>query len=949
MRTPWNRLASLSLAASFAAAALLSQAGCEGEQEKATKEVRAAVSATPKEGADPVTEAAKAVAIKGGSPDANITALERLAQLEVAQAADLINRVERDEVRVQLHLGAINRIASRIGGINTLALGYRRLEPVEAKAAVEGEKKKATEGQDGTNWYPHDSGALPAMKVVDAQIVELQAKAKGLESQIADLTSRRKQAIDEAERLEKEADAQAGRQAVATFEKSSASRKQAMEMAANIGQLTADLLPVKQDLARAEGSKKHLAETMAGLDQLAAANDAKWQQALESIKELTELSRTLIEGGGAGAPVAPAATPPVEAPSAPVETPAPAAPAPPPADGAAPPAGVDARQNTGLVRFALQAEPAPAPADAAAEPAPAPAEAAPADAAPAPAADATPAPAPAPADPAPPAPSDPAAPAPSDPAAPAPSDPAAPAPADPTAADPAAASTNRKVPTDPILPRSIAENAAEIKKLSEQIGANRAKAESLLKSALDHYTQAVDAATKYGTALTAKVNGPSSSAMPEAGAWKGELALYNPSSLKLRQAGIQLLLARLHRTTAAEQAARAAALKGVETVVRDAGLTNVPADLTDPAFADGGQAARDAAAAAHEEARKLLDDVEQATPPVGATDSVDADKRIAHVRRLVAYLSEAALLAPADAAKADEMLASAKSKATSSDAIIAAADLPGILQDALNLREAPTLTSGGGGGPSTGPSAAGSTPTAPAVPDSPEAAAARAAAVAYVDALVAKDVEKAKTLAEFTPPQDQLIEAEAALYGSVRPYHAALRAQFATDPGLTAALATIPDPSALVRSGSIAVTGETATLNVAAAEPMNLKKQADGTWKVAILQTAEQISRVAPSFRDAGAALDKVTAGLAAGTYATLRDAVKEASPQSILDVGGGTTPAPATPAPGTAPGETPATPAAPGTPPETPATPAPETPATPAAPDAAAPPVDPTAPVPQQ
>jgi hypothetical protein len=80
MRTHWNKLASMSLAASLVAAAMLSQAGCESDEAKASKEVSAAIEST--DGGDAIARASKAAQIKGAAPNVSIIALQQLAEAE---------------------------------------------------------------------------------------------------------------------------------------------------------------------------------------------------------------------------------------------------------------------------------------------------------------------------------------------------------------------------------------------------------------------------------------------------------------------------------------------------------------------------------------------------------------------------------------------------------------------------------------------------------------------------------------------------------------------------------------------------------------------------------------------------------------------------------------------------------------------------------------------------
>ncbi len=296
MRAPWKNLASVSVAASLAAAALF-QLGCESESERADQQVRQAMAQAATADGDAVGAAGKAAAIQGASPAVSVQALTNVARAEVDRAVDLMEDVEHDQARAAALVGEINRIAGRIASTNTLVLGYARFDPATAKAAIETEKKAAAEGGENGLWKAHESdvgGAIPARATLDKQITDLKGRASQLESQISDLKSKRAKAIADAEKLERQADTLAGKDSVEVFQQSAGARKAAMDHATQIAQLESELMPVRQDLARAEATRQDVDGAVARFDELAQQTSAGGEQAQASIAELRHLARAVV-------------------------------------------------------------------------------------------------------------------------------------------------------------------------------------------------------------------------------------------------------------------------------------------------------------------------------------------------------------------------------------------------------------------------------------------------------------------------------------------------------------------------------------------------------------------------------------------------------------------------------------------------------------------------------
>ncbi len=232
--------------------------------------------------------------------------------------------------------------------------------------------------------------------------------------------------------------------------------------------------------------------------------------------------------------------------------------------------------------------------------------------------------------------------------------------------------------------------------------------------------------------------------------------------------------------------------------------------------------------------------------------------------------------------------------------------------------EVKTLTQAAKTATPGGPTTQGAPGGAPQ--DTPEVAQARTVYTQFVDALCKNDVATAKTLAELPAEQAAQFDAAAKLFSSMKKLADAVAAKFPDQQVFPFPL----DPPTLAKLTPGKLNGD-----AVAFEDLTLTKQADGTWKVTNTGKPE----TSESMIAKGNAMDMITEGITAGTYATPADILKAFT----AAMGGPPAPAgtPAPPANGDAPpAAPPATPAAPpaagDTPPATPAVPPAAPPATP-------------------
>jgi hypothetical protein len=528
----------------------------------------------------------KAAAVADASPAAKVEALTVLAEAERARAVALLTEADRLESELLRLVGAVNRQASRIQSNNTLAAGLAKLEPAKVQQVIE-QQRSAAQGEQDPVWVEHETGALQAIKGLEAHAAQLQEQIGQLEGQSKDLADQRKKQIADAEKLEAQSEQVKGQESVDLFNQSANVRKQAADLGVQIEALEAKLAPLRQDLERTASNQQVIAAAVENFGKQLEATQQGWQAVQQQIAAIQALSAQILNGTG--------------------NEPAPAAPSQPPAeagDGAAP-------------------------------------------------------------------------------------RPVTPAP----------------------MASSIVGKLRQVATLAQEIEARRTEAENLLKSALDHYTQAGAAAANLTRDLSTRMSDGGNSQRPERATWQQMMDLHNPSRFKLKQATMQVLLADLYRSRAAELATLQDMTQLLTAALQGAQL-QVPQEAAGRNYQAEFDAAQKASLDTYQEAEAQLTEVIEGSRSGDlATDAA----RAGHLMQLVRLYAQAQI----DPQAAPGLFASARRLAAQGEQVNVPVDsLPTFIQDALELRAPATTAPATRGAGATPPAGAGTAP-APATPPTP--------------------------------------------------------------------------------------------------------------------------------------------------------------------------------------------------------------------------------------
>ena len=265
-------------------------------------------------------------------------------------------------------------------------------------------------------------------------------------------------------------------------------------------------------------------------------------------------------------------------------------------------------------------------------------------------------------------------------------------------------------PAGAAAPPMAASISGKLRQLSDvfgQIESRRSEAETLLKNALENARKAGDAGAALSRELNSRLSSAGGNQRPEAAAWKQLIDLHHPARFKLRQATLDILLANLHRSRAADFDLRANMVQMLTAALQPAQL-QVPQEAGGADLAAQRDTARQASLGAYGEAEQLLSEVVEASS--GGGELAQAAAKAGHLMRLVRLYAQAQV----DPQTASGLAQNAKAIAAQGDQMqLPTASLPPFLLDALELRPPPPA-------PATQPAGAGATGV-PVTPPTPPA------------------------------------------------------------------------------------------------------------------------------------------------------------------------------------------------------------------------------------
>lgn len=270
--------------------------GCDAGTSAADKQVRtdvaSAQSATTPDGA--IKALNEATRITGISASTSAVAKAALARTEFAQAMRIANQVARNEIDLHRLALEMEQLRALVETGNTMVASYQKHDPAGTVTKINAMIAKATgQGADGF-WIDEGETKFLTQNALKQKISQLQQQEASLVAKVNELTSQRSAALEQGETLTRESLSQSGKESVETYNKGAAQRREAAARAIEIDQANSALVPVRADLAVAQGQLMVVDAAIAQLSGQVKQLNAGWAQVKEQIDAQLASSKRIV-------------------------------------------------------------------------------------------------------------------------------------------------------------------------------------------------------------------------------------------------------------------------------------------------------------------------------------------------------------------------------------------------------------------------------------------------------------------------------------------------------------------------------------------------------------------------------------------------------------------------------------------------------------------------------
>jgi len=288
-------LASLLLSAAAVPVVVGLMTGCDSETARADRSVRSDIAtAYTQADANRVGTLQRAAGEQAASPETRALAKSAQGHAELSAAHEAFAAADAKAVEAQRYIDHIGRMTVQLQRSNLLVDALRKLDPAAAKSEIA--NQVATARGDGDKpWVPGDEAPLVSLATAKQKATELQGEIDKRTAEIQQLQADRQAAIDAARELTNQSATQKGSQSVETYKQASARRKEAADLQGQIDQVTATLLPLRQDLELYQGQSQIIEQAIATLEEKARQIDAGWADVQKQAQGVTDINRRLLE------------------------------------------------------------------------------------------------------------------------------------------------------------------------------------------------------------------------------------------------------------------------------------------------------------------------------------------------------------------------------------------------------------------------------------------------------------------------------------------------------------------------------------------------------------------------------------------------------------------------------------------------------------------------------
>ncbi len=238
------------------------------------------------------------------SPATQANAKALLAQIELEAARAAQRDIDRQMMDVSRLCSDITQLGQQIATTNALIAGYRRYDPQEALASIQQKIADATGGPDRAAWFTHENSQIPTLTVLEQDIARLEGEIAAQEAKLQQLSAQRTQVLTEADTAARDTEGPKNESTLEAFRRASDLRKQAADIATDMENVEAALLPLRKDLGIAQGQEQVINRVVVELQQQGEALQRAWQQIQQQISAQGALARAILQGAAGSASAA---------------------------------------------------------------------------------------------------------------------------------------------------------------------------------------------------------------------------------------------------------------------------------------------------------------------------------------------------------------------------------------------------------------------------------------------------------------------------------------------------------------------------------------------------------------------------------------------------------------------------------------------------------------------
>ena len=239
------------------------------------------------------------------APEQMVYAKSLLALVELRSAEALQPQIDSNQAALLARNWEIGQLAGNVYSVAGLTTALGKLDPAPALAAVKKNTADAQGSADAPDWVKTDSGSVPSLAAVTADIAKLNDQITALQAKLKQLNDQHTQLETQADQLDQQSIQAKGDAGVQQFTQASNLRKQANDLTVQIDETNVQLSRAQADLNVRTGQQTAVTAAVTDFGTVGSQLDQNWQSVQKQAEGTSAQAKALV-----GDPTTPAETDP---------------------------------------------------------------------------------------------------------------------------------------------------------------------------------------------------------------------------------------------------------------------------------------------------------------------------------------------------------------------------------------------------------------------------------------------------------------------------------------------------------------------------------------------------------------------------------------------------------------------------------------------------------------